>query len=100
MNRRDLMRGTLATLLLGAFSLSLFVLFKWPVPTENKETLTYMLGQLSGMVTSALAFYFATSKSSAEKTDVIASMADAPATVKIDQPRDEPVPVAPQTGEL
>ena len=76
MSRRDIMRGTLAILLMTAFCGAMLALFFNEVPPSNKETLTYAMGQLSGMVTTALAFYFATSKSSADKNDVIASMAD------------------------
>ncbi len=70
MIRKDMTRGALAFVLLLAFNFAVFVLFWREIPAGNRETLTYMLGQMSGMVTTALAFYFATTKSSADK-DVI-----------------------------
>lgn len=75
MGKSDWMRSTLALCLLFSFQFALGALFKWRVPTENRDMVIYMLGQLSGMVTTAIAFYFATSKSSADKNAMIASMA-------------------------
>lgn len=74
--RRDLMRGALAIMLLLSFQIALGALFRLQVPETNRDMVIYMLGQLSGMVAMALAFYFSTSKSSADKTAVIAGMAD------------------------
>ncbi|WEK42997.1 MAG: hypothetical protein P0Y64_16895 [Candidatus Sphingomonas colombiensis] len=76
MIRRDVTRGALAFLLLGAFSIALFVMFWRTIPEGNRETLTYMLGQLSGMVTTALAFYYSSSKSSADRNDITAKALD------------------------
>jgi hypothetical protein len=51
-------RNRLAFFLVGAFVGVLpFLLYK-TIPTENKEILVYMIGQLSGMATLALGFYF------------------------------------------
>lgn len=56
--RVEQMRNLLAFLLVGAFiSVLPFLLFR-VIPTENKETFVYMVGQLSGMATMALGFYF------------------------------------------
>jgi hypothetical protein len=54
----DRFRNLLAFLLIGAFifTIPLFV-FK-NIPTENKEIIVYMVGQLSGMALTALGFYF------------------------------------------
>jgi len=84
--KTDYMRGCLAIALLFSFQLSLAALFKWQVPETNRDMVIYMLGQLSGMVTTALAFYFATSKSSQEKNAVIAGMSDNQASGKADDP--------------
>lgn len=103
MNRSDLMRGTLATLLILSFEFALAALFNWKIPKENEQLLTYMLGQLSGMVTMALGFWFTTSQSSHRKDQIIANMAETPKAVKIEQSPDNPVPVdvAPQgSGDL
>lgn len=51
-------RNRLASFLVGAFvGVIPFMLFK-TIPTENKEIIVYMIGQLSGMATLALGFYF------------------------------------------
>lgn len=90
--KRDLMRGGLAILLLLSFQLCLAALFKFQVPESNRDMVIYMLGQLSGMVTTALAFYFATSKSSSDKNAVMTAMADAPKDVHINNTAADPVP--------
>ena len=84
--KTDYMRGCLAIALLLSFQIALGALFKWQVPETNRDMVIYMLGQLSGMVTTALAFYFATSKSSQEKNAVIAGMSDNQASGKADDP--------------
>lgn len=52
------MRNLLAFLLVGAFIGVLPALFMWAIPVENKDIITYMVGQLSGMALTALSFYF------------------------------------------
>lgn len=73
---KDAMRGVLAVVLMLSFQLALAALFRWEVPQSNRDMVIYMLGQLSGMVTTALAFYFATSKSSADKNDILRGMGE------------------------
>lgn len=52
------MRNLLAFLLVAAF-VSVLPLLAWRViPEVNKDIITYMVGQLSGMATTALGFYF------------------------------------------
>lgn len=90
------MRAVLALVLVSAFGLALFALYRDNVPADNRETLTYMLGQLSGMVTTGLAFYFSTSQSSVEKSHVIAGMAADSTTVRpveVVNRASDPVPV-------
>jgi hypothetical protein len=74
---RDLMRASLAILLLLAFQTALFVLFQWEIPEANIQLVTYMLGQLSGFLGGAFLFYFGTTKSSADKNEVIREMGQA-----------------------
>lgn len=86
MARSDIMRGSLALILVFAFCAVQWALFSIKVPPENKETLTYAMGQLSGMVTTALAFYFATTQGSEQKTHMLADhreqkVAEGPAAV-------------------
>lgn len=70
--RSDFMRGSLALALVLAFQVAMGALFWHPIPQSNEQLLTYMLGQLSGMVTTALAFYFATTQGSEQKTHMLA----------------------------
>lgn len=66
------MRGTLALILLALFSATMVALFKYALPDGNREILTYMAGQMSGMAGTALAYYFSTTQSSHEKTAMLA----------------------------
>ena len=54
----ELMRNLLAFLLVGAFTLLIPALFLKAIPDANKDIVTYMVGQLSGMALTALGFYF------------------------------------------
>lgn len=54
----EFMRNLLAFLLVAAFVSCFPVLTFKAIPSENKDLITYMLGQLSGMATMALGFYF------------------------------------------
>lgn len=56
--RVEFMRNLLAFLLVAAFVSCFPVLTFKAIPSENKDLITYMLGQLSGMATMALGFYF------------------------------------------
>jgi hypothetical protein len=52
------MRNVLAFLLVGAFIGSMGAFTVFSIPQENKDILTYMVGQLSGMALTVLGFYF------------------------------------------
>lgn len=52
------MRNLLAFMLVGSFISVLPVLTFRAIPAESKEIFTYMVGQLSGMATTVLGFYF------------------------------------------
>lgn len=54
----EFMRNLLAFLLVAAFVGAFPALMIKAIPKENEQLLTYMLGQLSGMATTALGFYF------------------------------------------
>lgn len=80
-------RALVATAVLVGFEAALATLFWREIPPANEQLLTYMLGQLSGFAAAAVAFYVGTSKSSADKSDVIATMAGKEnATGKSDDP--------------
>ena len=54
----DQTRNKLAFFLVGAFIGAVVALTFHAIPSDNKDLLTYMLGQLSGMATVTLGFYF------------------------------------------
>lgn len=54
----EFMRNLLAFLLVGAFISMLPMFALIIIPDKNKDVITYMVGQLSGMATMALGFYF------------------------------------------
>lgn len=54
----EFMRNLLAFLLVGAFVGALMVFTFVSLPSANKDVVTYMVGQLSGMALTALGFYF------------------------------------------
>lgn len=64
----DRFRNLLAFFLVGAFISVLPLLVFRTIPTDNKEVIVYMIGQLSGMATMALGFYF-TNKVGADALD-------------------------------
>lgn len=93
MNRGEWMRGSLAIGLVFLFAAAIIGLFRLQIFESNRETITYMLGQLSGMVTTAIAFYFNTTQSSAAKDNVIANLADSPPARKVEVTNTETNPV-------
>jgi|SRR5580765_2397254 len=54
----ETVRNRLAFLLVCAFVLALPVFTFTIIPEGNRDIITYMVGQLSGMATTALGFYF------------------------------------------
>lgn len=54
----DEVRNWLAFLLVGAFIAIIPLFFLRGLPQGNEQIITYMVGQLSGMATMALGFYF------------------------------------------
>jgi uncharacterized membrane protein len=65
----DRFRNLLAFALIGAF-VGVIPLFVYKsIPEANKDVITYMVGQLSGMALTALAFYF-TNKAGQDALDV------------------------------
>lgn len=56
----DAFRNLLAFLLIGAFISVLPLLVFKTIPEQNKEIIVYIIGQISGMATTCLGFYFVT----------------------------------------
>lgn len=62
----------LTCFVVGAFTTTLILLLKFDVPQTNRDIVVYMIGQLSGGFTSALAFWLGTTRESGRKTELIA----------------------------
>lgn len=62
----------LTCFVVGAFTATLILLLKFDVPTTNRDIVVYMIGQLSGGFTSALAFWLGTTRESGRKTELLA----------------------------
>jgi hypothetical protein len=75
---RDTFRNVLGGWIIGSFTGALAALYLLPIPSDNKDLIVFMLGQLSGFVGAVIAFNYGTTKSSADKTAVIANLADGP----------------------
>ena len=63
----------LTCFVVGAFTATLILLLKFDVPATNRDIVVYMIGQLSGGFTSALAFWLGTTRDSARKTELLAA---------------------------
>lgn len=77
----DLFKNLLAMFLVSAFTAVIPLLIFKDIPTSNRDIITYMVGQLSGMALMALGFYF-TNKAGqdaldAKRADTTGKMADA-----------------------
>lgn len=79
--RIERVRNLLAMFLVGAFVGALIAFTFKGIPEANKDIITYMVGQLSGMATLALGFYFVNKVGQdaldAAKTDNTAKALDA-----------------------
>jgi uncharacterized membrane protein len=64
--------AALTFIVLGAFVGTLIALFFIGVPVSNRDIVVYMIGQLSGGLTSALAFWLGTTRQSEMKTGLLA----------------------------
>jgi drug/metabolite transporter (DMT)-like permease len=51
-------RNRIAIFIVGSFVGALMVFTFWTIPEGNRDIVTYMVGQLSGMALTALGFYF------------------------------------------
>jgi len=76
---RDMQKSTqsfvpalLTCFVVGAFTSTLVLLLKYDVPQTNRDIVVYMIGQLSGGFTSALAFWLGTTRESGRKTEMLA----------------------------
>lgn len=68
----------LTCFVVGAFTTTLVLLLKFDVPATNRDIVVYMIGQLSGGFTSALAFWLGTTRDSGRKTELLAQSSPTP----------------------
>lgn len=77
----DRFRNFLAFALVGAFITCIPLFAVKAIPTANKDIVTYMVGQLSGMALTALGFYFVNKAGQdaldAKRAETTGKMADA-----------------------
>lgn len=55
------------------FLVTLAALFFFPIPVENRDLIVYMCGQLAAAFTACLAFWVGTTRSSENKTNLLAN---------------------------
>lgn len=65
-------RYILASLIAGGFFLTLLFLVKYAIPTENKDLIYIVIGALIGAFGTIVNYEWGSSRSSAEKNEVIA----------------------------
>ncbi len=94
----ETVRNALAMLLVMAFIATIPMFLFIVIPESNKEVITYMVGQLSGMALTALGFYFVNKVGQdaldAKRTENTGKFADAiTATANAATPADTPIDV-------
>lgn len=112
-DQTEFMRSLLAFLLIGAFISVLPVFTFFVIPEANKDIITYMVGQLSGMATLALGFYFVNkvgqdaldaqrSENTAKAFEAIKAVKDAPEPDVVLKPGDtaQAEPVSRPDGDV
>lgn len=62
------MTWLLPLLMFGLFSTLVFTLIKYTIPTENRELLVFLAGQVSGFMAAGVTFWLGSSRGSAEKS--------------------------------
>jgi hypothetical protein len=68
---RDVVPTVLAFGMTGALVVLMFMMLRFGVPGENRDTFTILLGLLGGAVTSVMSYYFGSSSGSAQKTEIL-----------------------------
>lgn len=64
-------RAALASVLVAGFLIAIGLLFWRGIPENNRELMSYMLGQLSGFVAAIVVFNFGSTQGSEDKTDML-----------------------------
>jgi hypothetical protein len=72
MKTKDIFQYCLAALIVIVVVVLIYVVFKTPLPPENKDIALMVIGALVMKFGDVIAYFFNSSKGSAEKTDIIA----------------------------
>jgi hypothetical protein len=56
----------------AGFFITLWALFFYPIPPENRDIIVYMCGQLAAAFAACLAFWVGTTRQSENKTNMLA----------------------------
>lgn len=71
MKIKDIFQYALAALIVIGFFTIVYVVFIKVLPPENKDVAYLVIGALVAVFTSVVNYFFASTKGSAEKTDII-----------------------------
>jgi hypothetical protein len=69
------MPAALTIFVISSFIGTLVATLLIPIPVPNRDIVVYMIGQLSGFASSAMAFWLGTTRDSARKTELLAQSA-------------------------
>jgi len=72
METKDIFQYALAALIVLVFFTLIYIVFKWALPADNKEIGYMVIGALTMKFGDVIAYFFNSTKSSKEKTDIIA----------------------------
>jgi hypothetical protein len=76
-SKLDIMAFLVGCTVMGCFVGITWALIKIPIPAENRDSLSILLGIIAGGVGSLVGYYFGSSKGSKQKTDLIDKITDA-----------------------
>jgi len=71
------MPAVLTIVVISAFFLALVAMFFIDIPSSNRDTIVYMVGQLAGFAAACVAFWVGTTRQSENKTSLLAQGGDA-----------------------
>jgi hypothetical protein len=70
-SRVDVMAFLVGLTVMGVFLIMVLALIYVPIPSENRDSLTLLIGIVSGGVGTIVGYYFGSSKGSQKKSDLI-----------------------------
>lgn len=86
MGNGHLFRNVVGGIVVGSFVGALIALFILPIPKDNEQLITYMLGQLSGFVGGVIAYHYASTATSEQKNKLLARTNEPLPTVVVNPP--------------